>query len=84
MLFDRICEQHGIEHLLTKPNHSWTNGQVKRMNHTLQEATVYRFFYDTHQQLREHLKTYLIVYNSARRLKTDTLRIYLPEMAIAT
>ena len=70
LLFDRICEQHGIEHRLTKPNHPWTNGQVERMNRTLKEATVYRFFYDTHQQLREHLKTYLMAYNFARRLKT--------------
>ncbi len=70
LLFDRICNQHGIEHRLTKPNHPWTNGQVERMNRTLKEATVYRFFYDTHQQLREHLVTYLMAYNFARRLKT--------------
>jgi hypothetical protein len=24
--FDQICRAHGIEHRLTKPNHSWTNG----------------------------------------------------------
>jgi transposase InsO family protein len=70
LLFDRICEQHEIEHRLTKPKHPWTNGQVERMNRTLKEATVYRFFYDTHQQLREHLRTYLMAYNCARRLKT--------------
>ena len=27
--------EHGIEHLLTKPNHPWTNGQVQRMNRTI-------------------------------------------------
>lgn len=43
MRFDMICEANGIEHLLTKPNHPWTNGQVERMNRTIKEATVKRF-----------------------------------------
>jgi hypothetical protein len=25
--FDRLCQEHGIEHRLTKPKHPWTNGQ---------------------------------------------------------
>jgi transposase InsO family protein len=29
--FDRACQQHDIEHRLTKPHHPWTNGQVERM-----------------------------------------------------
>jgi transposase InsO family protein len=70
LLFDRICAQHGIEHRLTKPNHPWTNGQVERMNRTLKEATVYRYYYDNHQQLRDHLTTFLLAYNFAKRLKT--------------
>ncbi len=70
LLFDRICAKHGIEHRLTQPNHPWTNGQVERMNRTLKEATVYRSYYDTHQQLREHLTTFLLAYNFAKRLKT--------------
>jgi len=69
LLFDRICAKHDIEHRLTKPNHPWTNGQVERMNRTLKEATVYRYYYDTHQQLREHLATFLMAYNFAKRLK---------------
>jgi len=70
LLFDRICANHGIEHRLTKANHPWTNGQVERMNRTLKEATVYRYYYDTHQQLRDHLATFLMAYNFAKRLKT--------------
>ena len=42
-LFDRVCNEHGIEHRLTKPNHPWTNGQVERMNRTLKEATVKKY-----------------------------------------
>ena len=70
LLFDRICTSYGIEHRLTKPNHPWTNGQVERMNRTLKDATVYRYYYDTHQQLQEHLQTFLMAYNLAKRLKT--------------
>lgn len=69
-LFDRICEQHKIEHRLTKINHPWTNGQVERMNRTIKEATVKRYYYETHAQLKEHLAQFLMAYNFARRLKT--------------
>ena len=70
MRFDMICEANGIEHRLTKPNHPWTNGQVERMNRTIRDATVKRFHYDSHDQLRTHLADFLAAYNFARRLKT--------------
>jgi transposase InsO family protein len=60
----------GIEHRLTKPNHPWTNGQVERMNRTIKDATVKRFHYDSHGQLRTHLADFMAAYNFARRLKT--------------
>jgi transposase InsO family protein len=69
-LFDRICRQNGIEHRLTKINHPWTNGQVEHMNRTIKEATVKRYYYETHQQLKDHLKLFLTAYNFFRRLKT--------------
>jgi transposase InsO family protein len=59
MRFDMICEANGIEHRLTKPNHPWTNGQVERMNRTIKEATVKRFHYDSHDQLRAHLNDFM-------------------------
>ena len=69
-MFDMRCRENGIEHRLTKPNHPWTNGQVERMNRTLKEATVRRYHYDSHDQLRDHLATFLAAYNFAKRLKT--------------
>lgn len=39
------------------------------MNRTLKDATVNRYC-DSHQQLREHLATFLLAYNFAKRLKT--------------
>lgn len=69
-LFDRVCAQHGIEHRLTQPGHPWTNGQVERMNRTIKEATVQRYHYQTTAELNEHLQTFLLAYNHAKRLKT--------------
>ncbi len=69
-IFARVCEQHGIEHRLTKPRHPWTNGQVERMNRTIKDATVRRYHYDSHDQLRAHLQLFLDAYNYGRRLKT--------------
>ena len=68
--FAHACEQHGIEHRLTKPRCPWTNGQVERMNRSLKDATVRRYHYGTHEQLRSHLQLFLDAYNYGRRLKT--------------
>ena len=68
--FEYACAQNGIDHRLTKPRHPWTNGQVERMNRTIKEATVKRFHYATHDQLRTHLTNFVSAYNFARRLKT--------------
>ena len=55
---------------MTMPRHPWTNGQVGRMNRTIKYATIKRFHYDTHDQLRQHLDDFVAAYNFARRLKT--------------
>jgi transposase InsO family protein len=68
--FELACAQNDIDHRLTKPKHPWTNGQVERMNRTIKEATVKRFFYDNHAQLRSHLDDFVLAYNFAKRLKT--------------
>ena len=68
-IFDRVCDEHSIEHRLTKVNHPWTNGQVERMNRTLKDATVKRYHYESHDELRAHLQLFLNAYNHARRLK---------------
>jgi hypothetical protein len=39
------------------------------MNRTIKEATVHRYHYDTHQQLRAHLDDFIAAYNFAKRLK---------------
>jgi transposase InsO family protein len=66
--FELACAKADIDHRLTKPNHPWTNGQVERMNRTIKEATVRRYYYDSHDRLRGHLADFLGVYNFAKRL----------------
>jgi len=73
-IFDRVCQENGIDHRLTKiahpsrackhalPGNAWTNGQVERMNRTLSETL--------HNQLKTHLSDFVDAYNYARRLKT--------------
>ena len=69
-MFAMRCRENGIEHRFTKVNHPWTNGQVERMNRTIKEATVQRYHYDSHEQLRRHLGDFVSAYNFGRRLKT--------------
>jgi hypothetical protein len=40
------------------------------MNRTIKEATVKRFHYDTHDELRTHLTNFVAAYNFDKRLKT--------------
>lgn len=68
--FELACADLNVEHRLTKPRHPWTNGQVERMNRTIKDATVKRFHYENHDQLRKHLGDFVAAYNFARRLKT--------------
>ena len=67
--FELACARNDIDHRLTKPKHPWTNGQVEGMNRTIKEATVQRFYYESHQQL-PHLADFVAAYNFGRRLKT--------------
>ena len=68
--FERSCREYSAEHQLTKPARPWTNDQVEHMNRTIKEATVQRFSDQTTQELNEHLPTFLLAYNHAKRLKT--------------
>ena len=79
-IFERVCRENGIEHRLTKPYHPWTNGQAERMVRTIKEATVRCFHYASINELRRHVRDWLIAYNFAKKLKA--LRFRTPYEAI--
>jgi len=50
-------------HFTDPTGDGWTPEDIK-------EATVKRYYYETHDQLRQHLGDFVAAYNFARRLKT--------------
>jgi transposase-like protein len=68
-IFDRVCNENGIEHKLTKPYHPWTNGQAERMNRTVNEATIKAFHYPDFASLKAHVLAFVSAYNFAKHLK---------------
>ena len=69
-MVDMPCHENGIEHRLTRSKHPWMNGQVERMNRTIEEAAVKRYPYNGHRQVQGHLTDFINAYNYGRRLKT--------------
>jgi transposase-like protein len=68
--FTAYCWSQGVDHRTTKPAHPWTNGQVERVNGILEEKTIKRFTYESHEQIRQHLKQIETHWNYYKRHKT--------------
>jgi transposase InsO family protein len=68
VLFDRICVENGIRHLLTAPRSPTTTGKVERLHRTMRAE----FFtdadgkYPTLEALQAALDGWVVYYNSAR------------------
>jgi transposase InsO family protein len=66
VLFDRICRENGIEHLLTQPRTPTTTGKIERFHRTL------RIEFDTRQVFRSlghaqrALDEWVVYYNTER------------------
>ncbi len=62
VLFDRVCGQNGIEHLLTKPRSPTTTGKAERWHKTLRReflnGKVFDSIDDTQAQLDEWVRRY--------------------------
>ena len=67
--FTKLCFENKIDHRQTLSYHPWTNGQVERINRTIKEATIKKYYYKNHEKLQNHLNTFLNAYNYAQPLK---------------
>ena len=66
VLFDRICRENGIDHLLTAPRSPTTTGKIERFHRTLrQEFLTGRVFADLPSAQRE-LDAWVVTYNRDR------------------
>ncbi len=68
--FDELCQALGVEHRTTQFRHPWTNGQVEITNKIIKEAATKRFHYESFEQLKGHLITFMLYYNHQRKLKS--------------
>ena len=73
--FDRLCQQHGIRHKLTRPYHPQTNGMVERFNRRLGDAIAAhpasprnagRSRFTSHQQRNHFILAFVEDYNRTR------------------
>lgn len=68
--FDRACEELGIRHTRTKPQHAWTNGFVERLQGTILHehwrVAFRRHYFTSRAQLERSLASYLRFYNDER------------------
>ena len=68
VLFDRICAQNGIRHILTAPYSPTTTGKVERFHRTLRgeflKENDYRF--ETIDQAQVALDAWVLEYNTTR------------------
>src|SRR2546425_121453 len=66
VLFDRICRENGIDHLLTAPRRPTTTGKIERFHRTLrQEFLTGRVFTDL-ETAQAELDRWVVSYNNDR------------------
>jgi hypothetical protein len=66
VLFDRICREHGIEHLLTRPATPTTTGKVERFHRTMRLELDTRQVFKSLKVAQEALDEWVAYYNTAR------------------
>jgi transposase InsO family protein len=66
VLFDRICRENGIEHLLTQPRSPTTTGKIERFHRTLRAEFDTRRAFLSLRVAQQALDEWVIYYNTAR------------------
>ena len=66
VLFDRICRENGIDHILTKPRTPTTTGKIERFHRTLREDFNTRQIFRNLKAAQEALDEWVSYYNTQR------------------
>jgi len=66
VLFDRICGENGIDHLLTQPRSPTTTGQIERFHRTLRAEFDTRRTFPSLRVAQQALDEWVGYYNTAR------------------
>ncbi len=66
VLFDRICQQQGIRHLLTKPAHPTTTGKIERFHRTLRVELLDTAGFTSLEAAQQGINAYVVHYNTER------------------
>jgi len=67
VLFDRICRENGIKHILTAPRSPTTTGKVERWHKTLRREFLNGRMFDSIADAQEQLDRWVHSYNHERR-----------------
>jgi len=67
VLFDRICRENGIKHILTAPRSPTTTGKVERWHKTLRREFLNGRVFDSVADAQEQLDRWVHEYNFERR-----------------
>jgi transposase InsO family protein len=66
VLFDRICRENGIRHLLTAPNSPTTTGKVERFHKTIRAEFLRGRVFPSLEEAQADLGAWVAFYNSER------------------
>ncbi len=66
VLFDRICRENGVDHILTAPRTPTTTGKIQRFHRTLREDFNTRQVFRNLKTAQEALDEWVTYYNSQR------------------
>ena len=66
VLFDKICRENGINHLLTKPRSPTTTGKIERWHYTLRREFVSGREFTSLDDLQNQLDAWVHEYNTER------------------
>jgi transposase InsO family protein len=66
VLFDRICRENGIDHLLTAPRRPTTTGKIERFHRTLRQEFLLGRVFPDQASAQAELDRWVVSYNTER------------------